>query len=52
MVRPARERLAGVVEVDESHLGGDMRGLHGRHIGGRRRLGWLRSENASPVSDL
>jgi hypothetical protein len=25
MIRPGRERLAGVVEVDESYLGGDDR---------------------------
>ena len=35
MIRPGRERLAGVVEVDESYLGGDERGVHGRHIAGK-----------------
>jgi transposase-like protein len=35
MIRPGRERLAGVVEVDESYLGGDEHGVHGRHIAGK-----------------
>ena len=35
MIRPGCERLAGVVEVDESYLGGDEQGVHGRHIAGK-----------------
>jgi transposase-like protein len=35
MVRPGRERLAGVVEVDESYLGGGEKGVDGRHIAGK-----------------
>jgi transposase-like protein len=35
MIRPGRERLAGVVEVDESYLGGDEHGVLGRHIAGK-----------------
>lgn len=31
MVRPGRERLGGVVEVDETYLGGLEEGRHGRH---------------------
>jgi len=34
MIRPGRERLAGVVEVDESYLGGE-REVRGRHIVGK-----------------
>jgi hypothetical protein len=34
MVRPGRERLAGVVEVDESDLDGGEKGVDGRHIAG------------------
>ena len=30
MVRPGRDQLAGIVEVDESYLGGDEPGVHGR----------------------
>ena len=30
MVRPARERLSGTVEVDESYVGGIEQGTHGR----------------------
>ena len=35
MVRPGRERLSGVVEVDESYLGGGEQGVDGRHIAGK-----------------
>ena len=34
MIRPGRERLGGVVEVDESYLGGEQ-GVRGRHIVGK-----------------
>lgn len=30
MVRPGRERLKGVVEVDEAYVGGEEEGVHGR----------------------
>lgn len=30
MVRPGRDRLRGVVEVDESYIGGTEKGVHGR----------------------
>lgn len=30
MVRPGRDRLAGIVEVDESYVGGEEEGTHGR----------------------
>lgn len=30
MVRPARERLCGIVEVDETYWGGEETGVHGR----------------------
>lgn len=30
MVRPGRDRLAGIVEVDETYLGGVEEGVHGR----------------------
>ena len=31
MVRPGRERLSGLVEVDETYVGGLEEGVHGRH---------------------
>jgi transposase-like protein len=30
MVRPGRERLSGYVEIDESYVGGEEEGVHGR----------------------
>ena len=30
MVRPGRDRLSGRVEVDESYVGGEEEGVHGR----------------------
>ena len=35
MVRPGRDRLTGVVEVDESYLGGEKPGKRGRGAGGK-----------------
>ena len=35
MIRRGRERLARVVEVDESYLGGDEKAVLGRHIVGK-----------------
>lgn len=37
MVRPGRERLAGVVEVDETYVGGPGRGRVGKDTAGKRR---------------
>ena len=30
MVRPGRDRLQGCVEMDETYVGGDEEGVHGR----------------------
>ncbi len=35
MVRPGRERLSGMVEVDETYLGGPRAGKHGRGAAGK-----------------
>ena len=35
MVRPGRDRLGGVVEVDETYVGGDRPGKRGRGAGGK-----------------
>jgi hypothetical protein len=35
MVRPGRDRLAGVVEVDESYVGGEKPGKRGRGAEGK-----------------
>ena len=33
MVRPGRDRLSGLVEVDETYVGGEAEGLRGRGSG-------------------
>jgi hypothetical protein len=38
LVRPGRERLTGVVEVDETYLGGEQPGLRGGRAKGRKLL--------------
>jgi transposase-like protein len=38
MVRPGRERLSGIVEVDETYIGGLEEGLRGRRNEGRKAL--------------
>ena len=35
MVRPGRDRLSGIVEVDETFLGGERRGKRGRGAEGK-----------------
>jgi len=35
MVRPGRDRLSGVVEVDETYVGGEKPGKHGRGAAGK-----------------
>ena len=35
MVRPGRDRLGGVVEVDETYIGGERPGKHGRGAAGK-----------------
>ena len=35
MVRPGRDRLSGVVEVDETYIGGEKPGKHGRGASGK-----------------
>jgi len=35
MVRPGRDRLSGVVEVDETYIGGEQSGKRGRGAGGK-----------------
>jgi len=35
MVRPGRDRLSGVVEVDETFIGGEKHGKHGRGAAGK-----------------
>ena len=38
LVRPARERLSGVVEVDETYIGGEEPGLRGGRARGKKSL--------------
>jgi len=35
MVRPGRDRLSGIVEVDETYIGGEWPGKRGRGVAGK-----------------
>jgi hypothetical protein len=48
MVRPGRDRLLGVVEVDEMYVGGNEKGVHGRQTEKKAIVGaWLISPATS-----
>lgn len=38
LVRPGRDRLSGIVEVDETYIGGDEPGLAGGRARGKKSL--------------
>ena len=48
LVRPGRERLEGVVEVDQSYFGGEERGLAGGRARGKRVLVGVAVERVEP----
>jgi len=48
LVRPGRERLSGVVEVDETFIGGEEPGLAGGRAKGKKALVCVAVEVASP----
>jgi hypothetical protein len=49
LVRPGRERLSGMVEVDESYIGGDEPGLRGGRARGKKSLVGVAIEVKKPV---
>jgi transposase-like protein len=48
LVRPGRERLTGVVEVDETYLGGEEPGLRGGRAKGKKLLVGIAVERVQP----
>ena len=48
LVRPGRERLTGVVEVDETYLGGEEPGLRGGRAKGKKLLVGIAVERRQP----
>lgn len=61
MVRPDRDRLSGIIEVDETYIGGEKPGKRGRGAGGKqlvvmavqedgRKIGRIRLQSVSDAS--
>ena len=48
LVRPGRDRLAGIVEVDETYIGGDEPGLRGGRAKGKKVLAGIAVEVGTP----
>ena len=48
LVRPGRDRLAGVVEVDETYIGGEEPGLAGGRARGKKVLTGIAVEIQAP----
>ena len=48
LVRPGRDRLAGVVEVDETYIGGEEPGLAGGRARGKKVLTGVAVEVQAP----
>ena len=48
LVRPGRDRLAGIVEVDETYIGGDEPGLRGGRAKGKKVLTGIAVEAGAP----
>ncbi len=48
LVRPGRDRLAGIVEVDETYIGGDEPGLRGGRAKGKKVLTGIAVEVGAP----
>lgn len=52
MVRPGQERLSGVVQVDETYLGGEKPGKRGRGAGGKALVLIVAEENGRAVGRI
>ncbi|MCA1697246.1 MAG: hypothetical protein LC749_22425 [Actinobacteria bacterium] len=48
LVRPGRERLSGMVEVDETFIGGEEAGLRGGRARGKKVLTGIAVEVTAP----
>ena len=48
LVRPGRDRLTGIVEVDETYIGGEEPGLHGGRAKGKKALVGVAVEITEP----
>lgn len=52
MVRPGRERLSGRVEVDETYVGGEEEGVHGRETASKSLVAIAAEENGEGVGRI
>jgi transposase-like protein len=52
MVRPGRDRLSGIIEVDETHIGGEKPGKRGRGAGGKALVMVAAQENEGHIGRI
>jgi len=52
MVRPGRDRLSGIIEVDETYIGGEKAGKRGRGAGGKALVMVAAQENEGHIGRI
>jgi transposase-like protein len=52
MVRPSRDRLSGIIEVDETYIGGEKSGKRGRGAGGKALVMVAAQENEGHIGRI
>jgi transposase-like protein len=52
MVRPGRDRLSGRIEVDETYIGGEEEGVHGREMEGKALVAIAAQEDGKGIGRI